>query len=161
MRQIIKEKLHILLSFLVFYFLVEVIMFAWMDFSFLPTNFLIDLTIAFAIGSVIFLFRSIKASIIYLCFVFGFAIALFLINATMYSVYYDIFTLQQLQLLREAKDVFSFEHLSVVSIIVGAVISIIYGVYMFLLWKKFNKNKVRIHKLKQILNKTDQISLEQ
>ncbi|MCK4551676.1 MAG: sulfatase-like hydrolase/transferase [Tenericutes bacterium] len=143
MRQITKEKLHMLLSFLVFYLLVEIIMFAWMDFSFLPTDFLIDFILAFAVGSVIFLIRSTKVSIIYLGIVFGFVIALFLINATMYSVYYDIFTLQQFQLINEAKNVFSFEHLSIFSIIVGIVISALYAVYMFYIGKIYIKLKVK------------------
>jgi len=142
-RQITEEKLHILLSFLIFYVLVEVIMFAWLDFNFLPTNFLIDLIIAFAIGSVIFLIRSPKWSIAYLCIVFSIVIALFLINATMYSIYYDFFTLQQFQLLREAKDVFSFEHLSYTSIAVGTVVSILYAIYMFYLGKKYSKKRKR------------------
>lgn len=140
MRQITKEKLHILISFLVFYFIVEIVLFAWMDFSFLPISFLIDLTIAFALGSVIFLIKSTRASIIYICIVFGIVITFFLINATMYSIYYDLFTLQQLKLFREAKYVFNFEHLSVLSIIVGALISIAYGIVLFFLGKKYRKN---------------------
>ena len=137
MRGFLKEKLHILLAFLIFYLIIEIIMFQWMDFSFLPTNFVVDFFIAFGLGSVIFLIRSTKLSVIYVSIILGFVIALFLINATMYSVYFDLFTLQQLQLIGEAKAVFHFSHLSWESIAVGSLISVIALFYMRYLIKKY------------------------
>jgi len=65
MRQVIKEKLHIIFSFLIFYLIVEMIMFKWVDFGFLPKNLLIDLIIAFALASFIFLIKSTRISLHY------------------------------------------------------------------------------------------------
>ena len=146
MKQVIKEKFNIIASFLVFYLIVEIIMFQWVDFGFLPKDLLIDLMIAFALASFIFLFRSVKISIIYIAFIFGIVITLFLINATMYSVYYDIFTLQQFNLINEARNVFSFEHISYESIAVGTGISLCYLFYLIHLWKKYSVHKIKISK---------------
>lgn len=146
MKQLIKEKLNIIASFLIFYLIVEIVMFKWVDFGFLPKDFLIDLVIAFGLSSLIFLFKSVKASIVYIAFIFAIIITLFLINATMYSVYYDIFTLQQFQLINEARNVFSFEHISFESIGVGSAISLAYLIYLIHLWKKYTKNKIEVSK---------------
>lgn len=144
MRQVIKEKLNIILSFLVFYLIIEIIMFKWVDFGFLPKHLLIDLMIAFALASFIFLIKSTKISIIYIAFIFGLIITLFLINATMYSVYYDLFTLQQLQLINEARHVFSFDHISFSSIIIATIVSLFYLAYLIYLWKKYTKTDILI-----------------
>ncbi|XMB72175.1 LTA synthase family protein [Mycoplasmatota bacterium WC30] len=140
MKGILKDKLLIFSIFLIFYLLVEITTFLWVDFTFLPSDFLIDLVIAFALGSVIFLIKSRKWSIIYLSFFFFIVLSLFLINATMYKVYYDLFTLQQFALLDEAADVINFEHISILSI----VISIGYtGLYIFTMKIACKKNKTK------------------
>lgn len=126
MKSILKDKFEIIGTFILFYILVEVITFIWIDFSFLPKDFLIDIVIAFSIGSVTFLIKSKKASIIYLSVFFGIILLLFLVNATMYDVYYDLFTIQQLQLLGEAADVINIEHISILSIAIVIAIAVLY-----------------------------------
>ncbi len=138
MKTYLKEKFHILLAFLLCYLLVEILTFIWIDFQFLPNAFYIDLMIAFAFSSVIFLMKSIKWSMVYLSVLFALVIILFLINATMYKVYFDIFTLQQLQLIGEAANVFDIEHVSISSFFAALGVIALYLFMMRYLFKKYN-----------------------
>lgn len=136
MKLYIKEKGALVLTFLVFYLLIEYITFMWVDFDNFPQSFMIDLLFALGVGSLALLFRSNKASIIYLTVILGFVMTLFLINATMYSVYFDLFTLQQLTLIGEATNVFNFEFLSIPSILIAVVITFLYFMVIRVLWIK-------------------------
>ena len=82
--------------------------------------------LALGLASVIFLIKSLKLSLAYLSLVFTFILSLFLINATMYGVNFDLFTLQQLQLLDEAQAVFNFDFLSIPSIITGTIVLLVF-----------------------------------
>lgn len=130
MKSILRDKFEIIFTFIIFYILVEIVTFIWIDFSFLPTDFLIDIVIAFSIASITFLIKSKKASIIYLSVFFGIILLLFLVNATMYNVYYDLFTIYQLQLLGEATEVINIEHISFLSIVVALGIGGLYYLTM-------------------------------
>jgi len=134
------EKLKMFLVFVGFYLFVEIVTFLWVDFSFLPKDILIDLIIAFAITLPIFLIRSIKWSLIYLGFWFFLIVLLFMINATMYEVYYDLFTLQQLQLIGEAADVINAELMSWTSIATSVGFLIAFALSMVLLKKNLVKH---------------------
>ena len=140
-----KQKGLLCLTFIVFYFLIESITFRWVDFSFLPQAFLVDVLFVLGVASVTLLFRSHKIAIIYMTIVLAWIMALFLVNATMYSVYFELFTLQQLTLIGEATNVFNFEFLSIPSIAFATVISILYFTWVIILWRKFNRNKVFIN----------------
>jgi len=144
LKQIIKEKSMLFLVFLLFLIITEAITFRWVDFSILPRFLFIDLVIAFAFGSLIILIKSIKVSIIYLSSLLGFIMILFLINATMYTVNYDLFSFQQLQLIGEATTVFNFEHLSILSIIVATIEFTLYCVVMTIIYRIIKKNKTVI-----------------
>ncbi len=136
MKQLLREKGILFGVFIFFYLVIEITMFKWLNFKFLPKDMFLDLLIVFGMSSLIILIKSNKWVIVYLSFIYAFALTLFLINATMYSVYFDIFTLQQLQLLGEAKDVFAFELLSISSIIAGVIISVVYLLTMIFTYKK-------------------------
>lgn len=136
MKLFLKEKGALVVTFIFFYLLIEYITFAWVDFSAFPQSFFVDFLFALGVGTLAFLFKSNKAAIIYLTIILAFVMSLFLINATMYSVYFDLFTLQQLTLLGEARNVFQFDFLSVNSIIVAIVIAIAYFIVLRILWKK-------------------------
>ena len=140
MKNYLKEKGILFLTFVFFYLLIEYVTFLWVDFSFLPQSFIIDLLFVIGVGSVAFLFRSNKWAIIYYTLILTWTMTLFLINATMYSVYFELFTLQQLTLMGEATSVFSFEFLSIPSIIVATIIAFLYFMSIILLWKKYYKN---------------------
>jgi len=140
MKLYLKEKGILFLTFVFFYLLIEYVTFEWVDFSFLPQSFIIDLLFVIGVGSIAFLFRSNKLAIYYYTLILTWTMTLFLINATMYSVYFELFTLQQLTLMGEATSVFSFEFLSIPSIIVATIIAFLYFLSIILLWKKFYKN---------------------
>lgn len=132
--------------FLFFYLVVEVVTFIWIDFSFLPSDILIDLVIAFAISSFVFLIKLRTLSIIYLSTLFLLIVLLFLVNSTMYSVYYDLFTLQQLQLAGEATDVMNADLISVWSIVASITMLITYTVSMVFLHRYLKKNSTVIQR---------------
>ncbi|MBN2504758.1 MAG: LTA synthase family protein, partial [Bacilli bacterium] len=69
----------------------------------------------------------------------------FMINATMYDVYYDIFSLQQLQLIGEAVTVFQFEHLSISSIIVTVSVFLTYFLVNLLIYRLILKRTPKHH----------------
>ncbi len=144
MKQIIKEKGMLFLVFLLFFLITEAITFRWVDFHALPRFLFIDLLIGFAFALLILLIKSIKLSILYLSSLLGFIMVLFLINATMYDVNYDLFSFQQLQLIGEATTVFNFEHLSVSSVIVAAIEFTLYCVAMTIVYRIIIKNKTVI-----------------
>jgi phosphoglycerol transferase MdoB-like AlkP superfamily enzyme len=136
MIKILREKGTILGIFLVYYYLIQIITFEWINFQFLPSSFFIDFFIALMIGSVVFLFKSNKLAIAYVTVIISMVIALFMVNATLYSVYRDIFTLQQFTLLQEAGAVFRFEFVSINSLIVTVLITISYFLVIYVAWKK-------------------------
>jgi phosphoglycerol transferase MdoB-like AlkP superfamily enzyme len=140
MKNLLKNKFQIILLFMVFYLIVEMITFFWVDFSILPKAFTIDFVIAFAIGSVTFLFKSRKASIIYLSFFAFVFLLLFLLNVNMYTVYLDLFTIQQFQLIGEATDVISIEHISFLSIAIALVLGVLYFLGMKFVYNHLEKN---------------------
>ena len=144
MKLYFKEKGILFLTFVFLYLLIEYVTFAWVDFSFLPQSFIIDLIFLMGMGLIGLLFRSNKLTIIYYTLILSWIMALFLINATMYSVYFELFTLQQLTLLGEATSVFSFEFLSISSIIIAAIIAFLYFLSITLLWRKFYRNSRQI-----------------
>ena len=137
MKIYLREKGSLFLTFAFFYLLIEFVTFQWVEFSILPQSFLIDLLFIIIFGSGVFLFRSNKLSIIYITIILGLVMTVFLINATMYSVYFELFTLQQLTLLGEATAVFNFEFLSIPSIIVATVIAFLYFLTLTFLWRKY------------------------
>ncbi|MBN2540843.1 MAG: sulfatase-like hydrolase/transferase [Bacilli bacterium] len=136
-----KQKSQIFLVFILYYLITEIVTFLWVDFSFLPQDLVIDLVIALAISSFIFLIRSHKWSIIYLSIIYFLIVSLFLINATMYSVYYDLFTLQQLSLIGEATDVINADLLSIWSILIAIGLLAFYFVSMRYLYKYLKKTE--------------------
>lgn len=141
MKELLKQKMQIFIVFILFYLIAEIITFMWVDFSFLPKDFIIDLVIALGISSFIFLFRSNKISIIYLGVIFFIVDMLFLINATMYSVYYDLFTLQQLSLVGEAANVINVDLLSIWGIVAFVLMLAGFIVSMIFMYKHIEKHK--------------------
>ena len=144
MKLYLKEKGIFLSLFILFYFIIEICTFIWVDFTILPGYFLIDLVFVLMLGGIGLLFKSNKLSIIFYTIILAFVMTLFLINATMYSVYFDLFSLQQMNLIGEANAVFQFEFLNINSIITAAVIGISYFVSVFILWKKIYYKKVEV-----------------
>lgn len=126
MKNILKNKSILMVTFLILYLMVEITTFLWIDFNFLPKNFLIDLIIVLAISSLVILFKSNKGSMIYLSVIYLIVVLLFIVNATMYDVYLDLFTIQQFQLLGEAAGVVNIEHISFVSIVIGFVFIVLF-----------------------------------
>ncbi len=139
MKALLKQKSQIFLVFILYYLIAEIITFIWVDFSFLPRDLIIDLMIALALSSFIFLIKSTKWSMIYLGFLFFVITMLFLVNATMYSVYYDLFTLQQLSLVGEAADVINADLLSVWVILIAIGLFTTYVVANRYLYKYLKK----------------------
>lgn len=140
MKLYLKQKGIMFFAFLFYYLLIEFVAFRWLDFSFLPESFLIDLLYILMIGLIPLLIRSHKISIVYYTLILAWVMTLFLINATTYSVYFDLFTLQQLTLVAEATNVFNFEFLAIPAIIIAAVIGISYFVTIILLYRKIYKS---------------------
>lgn len=141
MKELLKEKIKMMVVFIGFYLFVEIITFLWVDFSFLPKDILIDLMIAFAISLPILLIRSIRWSQAYLGIWFFLIVLLFMINATMYEVYYDLFTLQQLQLIGEAADVINAELLSWTSIATSVGLLIAYALSSILMVRHLERRR--------------------
>jgi phosphoglycerol transferase MdoB-like AlkP superfamily enzyme len=124
---------------MLFFILIEAITFRWMNFSVLPEYLIVDLSLAFLLASMIFLIKSNKLSFVYLAIIYGIVIALYMINATMHDVYFDLFTLQQLQLIGEAAAVFRFSFLSSKSIVIASVVGVFFVTSFLLVISRFGK----------------------
>ncbi len=141
MRKTLTEKGIFFLVFLFFFLLTEAITFRWVGFATFPKFLYIDILIALLVGALTLLVRSDIFSFVIFTLVYAIVIALFLINVTMYGVYYDLFSLQQLQLVSEAAAVFNFEHLSVTGIITATILSLLFLAANILLLRKFRGQK--------------------
>lgn len=139
MKRVIAEKGLMIFLFMLFFIFMEAITFRWMNFSVLPEYLAVDLLLAFLLSAIILLIKSNKLSFAYLTFLFAIVISLYMINATMHDIYFDLFTLQQLQLIGEAATVFRFEFLSINSIITASIVSTLFLLSNLLLLSRLKK----------------------
>ncbi|HOP56868.1 MAG TPA: LTA synthase family protein [Bacillota bacterium] len=144
MSRIIREKGSLFLVFLFFFLLTEAITFRWVGFTTFSQFLYIDIIMALIIGSIAILFRSNVVSLVIYSFIYGIVIALFMINVTMYDIYYDLFSLQQLQLINEAATVFNFAFLSIPSIIISVILCLLFLTINILLVIYFKKHPQKV-----------------
>ncbi|MFO7968604.1 MAG: sulfatase-like hydrolase/transferase [Candidatus Izemoplasmatales bacterium] len=136
MKTYLKQKFILIVTFLIFYFSIELIAFLWVGFKFLPSDFLIDLILSFFVISIIIIIPNHKISIIYMSLWLLFINALFVTNVTIFSAYKELFTFEQFKLIGEATDILNLDYFSIPAIIVFLIITTVY-VYII---KKIYKN---------------------
>jgi phosphoglycerol transferase MdoB-like AlkP superfamily enzyme len=112
MKRKLLEKLTLISIFLIFYFLIEIIMFSWLKLGSFPKVMIVDILIAIFLSSIAIIFKSHKTSIIYLSlllFIFG---LIALVNQTMnLELNGEIFSVTQFLYADEALNVFMTDFL--------------------------------------------------
>lgn len=128
MKQHLKEKLMLISVFLLFYFIIELIMFHWLNLGILPKVFMVDVIITLFLSSIAIVFKSHKVSIIYLSFLLGLFGLIALVNQTMnLELNGEIFSVTQFLYADEALNVFMVEFLHFDAIFTIIAILIFYG----------------------------------
>jgi lipoteichoic acid synthase len=120
-----------------FYFLIEVIAFAWLDFVLLPKDFLVDLIFVLFVASVVFIIPSNLISWIYVSFWLILLNIVFLVNANIYTGYYELFTLQQFKLIGEATDILNLDYVFIETFLPFFGVLIVYFILIKVLKRRF------------------------
>jgi len=140
MKRKLKEKLFLISIFLVFYFLIELIMFQWLNLGTFPKVFIVDVLVTIFLASLAIIFKSHKTSIIYLSillFIFG---LIALVNQTMnLELNGEIFSVSQFLYADEALNVFMTDFIHFDAIITVIAIWFFYGVTIRYVYRLFIK----------------------
>lgn len=141
-----------LVIFVSFYFLIEIILFNWLSLGLLPQYWVVDVIVILMIGSIAFIFKSHHGSMIYLSLVLLVVGFLTLINYTMnFELNGEVFSVMHLLYAGEALDVFvaDFLHFDAIFAVVG--IYLFYLIFNHYLIKVFFKpNHQTYYHLKMI-----------
>lgn len=144
MKRLFKEKLILLGIFLIFYILIEMMMFTWLKLGFFPKFWLVDLLVMTVFASLSLIFKKHKTSIFYLSFFIFIAGLLALVNNTMnYELNGEIFSVMHLLYADEAANVFVADFLHWDSIVAILAVFLLYGITLAYVSKLFFKPYLR------------------
>lgn len=146
MRNAFRDKFIIFIVFAFYYLLIEYMTFKWVGLSILPQSFIVDLLFIVCFGLGVFIFKSNKKSFWYITILLAYVLVIYMVNATLYSVYFELFNLGQISLIGEANSVFSLEFISPLSIILAGMIIFIYVLTAKFLLKKVINQKIVVEK---------------
>ena len=135
------EKISLIGLFLVFYYVIQLLMYYWLKLEIFPQAFLVDFSIILLIASVAILFKSNRVSKIYLGFLLILFSVIVIVNETLnIELNGDIFSIYDFVLVGEATNVFLAEyvHFDVIAIIVA--IDVAYLIAMHMIDKAFFKS---------------------
>lgn len=140
MKRRLLEKLILVSVFLIFYILIEIITFSWLNLSFLPENYIIDIVVAFLFASVSFIFKSHRISKIYLSLVLFLVLIVSLVNQTLsIELNGEVFSIYHILLAQEVTNVFSADYLHWPVIVIEMSIMITFLIVIHLVSKAFFK----------------------
>lgn len=145
MKQVIKMKYPYILLFITFVFIFEMLTFAFVKASGIPSYFLLDLLISLFFSSLILLIKNNKATIIYLSILMFIITLLFLTNAIIYNIFGDIFTISYFNYLSEAGEVFEWYYLKPNIMATGIILFLTY-IGLNILLAFFYSKKVKYSK---------------
>ena len=126
MLQVLKMKIPYIITFVIFYFIFEALTFAFVNMSGIARFFVLDLFITLFFTSFTMLFKSNKVTIILLSIFMFFITILFCVNAHIYKIFGDIFSINYLKVLNEAEEVFDWNFISFWIIALGLFVYLIY-----------------------------------
>ena len=126
MKQYLKQKLLLMGLMIFIYYVIEFIAFLWIGFQPFPQSFFVDFSFILLISLVLLIIPSTKWSIVYMSVWLLFVNALFVTNANIFSVYFELFTLEQFKLLGEATDILNLDYMYIPAFIVFFIIVSVY-----------------------------------
>lgn len=121
---LIKHKAILLINFLIFGLIFEILTFYNLGLK--PSYLILDILIFLIFGSIIFLFKSNKLAFIYLLVLITLLDVLYVTNVTMMKVFYDIFSFDKIFLINLVDDVFDWQFIPISDLVIGIIIFIIY-----------------------------------
>lgn len=141
MKRKLFEKSIMIIMFIVFYNLIQIIMFYWLKMDLIPGQYLIDFTIIFIMASLALLFQSHRASKIYLTTLLVFLSFIALVNETLnLELNGDIFSIYDFILVGEATNVFLIEYVHFDAVAVILAIDIAFVLSLKFIDKSFFKS---------------------
>jgi phosphoglycerol transferase MdoB-like AlkP superfamily enzyme len=140
MKHYLKQKLLLIGLMIFFYYAIELIAFLWIGFQPFPISFFVDFIFILLVSLVILVIPSTKWSLIYMSGWLLFVNGLFVTNANIFSVYFELFTLEQFKLLGEATDILNLDYMYIPAFIVFFIVVTVY-VYTIKFLRKKNKIK--------------------
>jgi phosphoglycerol transferase MdoB-like AlkP superfamily enzyme len=146
MKEYIKQKLILIGLMLLFYYIIETIAFLWIGFQPLPKFFLVDFIFITLVALPILIIPSTKYSVIYMSVWLLFVNGLFVTNANIFSVYFELFTLEQFKLLGEATDILNLDYIYVPAFIVFLIVASVYVIVVKFVKKCYLSEKPTIEK---------------
>ena len=140
MKRKILEKLILVTMFLLFYYLIELIMFRWLNMSVLPKQILVDFVVIFILASIGFLFKSHRGTKIYLGIFLVLLSLLALVNQTLnIELNGDVFSIYDVILVGEATNVFLVEYIHWDALITILAVDMMYFISVKVLSQAFFK----------------------
>jgi len=138
MKRLVLEKLCLMMIFIVFYFIVEIITFEWLGLAFLPNFLFVDFLVVLMLSSVALLFKSNKLSIAYLSFLLVIILILSFTNQTLnLELNGEVFTLEYFNYVDEAANVFLVEFIHFDALTILLSIGVFYAITVNMVSKVF------------------------
>jgi phosphoglycerol transferase MdoB-like AlkP superfamily enzyme len=144
MLTVIKEKLTMIIVFIVFYLVIEVLTLHNLGMGFFPDYLILDILIVIFIGTIILFIKSRIFSQIYLIFWIILFNILYVTNITMNNIFGDIFSLEKLFLVSEANEVFSWSFISFKLVFIGIIITLAFISCMTIINKLFKSKRAKV-----------------
>ena len=137
MLSIIKNKLPYIITFILFYFIYEALIYNFANINGIASYFVIDLFIILFITSFSMLFKSNKVTIIILSVLMFLVCVLFIVNTHIYNIFGDILTISYLDVLNEATVVFSWSFVKPMVVLLGLFIFSLYIFSNYLIYRLY------------------------
>ena len=138
MKRLLYEKLILIMVFIFFYFLIELIMFSWLNLGLLPKVLMVDFIVTIFLSMFAFVFKKHSWSVAYLSFLMIVFALIALVNQTMsMELNGEIFSVLSLAKADEGLQVFviDFLHFDAIFLMVGLLV--LYFLTMHLIRKYF------------------------
>ena len=126
MNQVVKMKAPLLICYMLFFIIFQIMTFSYVKASGIPSYFMLDLLIVLSLGCIVFMIKNRIASIIYLSILMLGYLILFLTNAILFNIFGDVFSIEYLKVLNEAGEVFEWYYLRPYIMIPGILVYLAY-----------------------------------
>lgn len=146
MLEFIKSKLLLIVLFIFYFVIIELLTFQTLNLGIFPKYLILDISLILIIASFIFLMKTNKVSFIYLSICLFACIILYLTNSIIYFIFGDIFSLEKLFLIGEANEVFEVAFLNKQVIIISLLLFFSYLIINCLLLKNLKYYKITFPK---------------
>jgi len=146
MLQVLKMKIPYIITFVIFYFIFEALTYNFVNMNGIAKYFILDLFIVLFFIMFTVLFKSNKVTIILLSIFMFFITVLFCVNAHIYKIFGDVFSINYLSVLNEAEQVFDWSFISAGIIGLAIFVFSIYVIANYFLYKSFNEIKYTLER---------------